>query len=689
MVVAGVTLPVSVALSYPDAQSETWLHYDVVYRSDFPSWVRIRNLTLKVNVGQTQGVDVVAGGRVVFHADSSNGWITFTTDASKIDIRLQGLSTPRNQIGSAHIAPLRDDKRWAYSLTFDDGYDDVWIYGKPMLDRLGYRASVAVIGEWLGAGAAGEIGDCSYFIGNGRDDALANGWMDANLLGALARAGWSLYNHGYVHNTPEAMPGCVLANMIACTNALSRAIPGYRTLAYTAYQNRSDLADLAFANQAILGFQVIQAGGGGATQVNSIDWSVPFRLQRYDVGAPRDRLPNTSGAIYYIEEAHEKITNSPSTNYWLSLHGHHVESNDVAGSSLDYLHFTYGPGGTDEVWVAPADEVLQYLATRDFSTVVPVDSRTSSVGYASSQVRTVAFRQGWNGYTGMVDTYINSAKPTDNYNSSGPAGSLRVRTPDIEAALLKFDVSSIPANARVLRATLGFYVQDHTNEGEVVVSAYTLRKAWDPNKVTWEQRLQGVAWGTRGANSTTGDNRDRDAAHMDSRSLRQYKYVDDYTGLITLVDDATWYSLDVTRAAQGWVADPSANFGTILKGSAGSLELQIAASEYPIVALRPCLVVTYTEPEVPPAALETPQPTDTATPTATLTATSTSTHTATATATATLAPTSTATPTPTATPTATATATRTATPTATAAPGPKYRLVLPAVFGNIPYSEPR
>ncbi|MEM7799014.1 MAG: hypothetical protein AAF633_07495, partial [Chloroflexota bacterium] len=37
---------------------------------------------------------------------------------------------------------------------------------------------------------------------------------------------------------------------------------------------------------------------------------------------------------------------------------------NVIDQSLSYLHSTYGPGGSDEVWVAPSDEIYSYQVIR-------------------------------------------------------------------------------------------------------------------------------------------------------------------------------------------------------------------------------------------------------------------------------------------------------------------------------------
>lgn len=651
------------SLSVSAGGLEQWLHYDLDY-SQVPDWVRIRLLTLKVYVGEVGGVQVIAEGQVLPHVyDAELGWLTFTTGSSQVDIRLDGLVTPAEQIGEVQKAALRDDKRWAYSLTFDDGLISVYDIGKPMLDRLGYRAAVAVIGRWL------------------EEDGLPHGYMRPAQLAELLQAGWSLFNHSYSHMEFEAIrdPALAAEDARMCSTALERTMSGYHPIVFTAPFNHPYwLQEVIPYYYDLLQLQVIQEGGGPKVQVDSMTWDPPtFRLGRGDIHRPRgdsDKDPITGyykcAALAWMDRVHLDSEPDPDKHYWLNLHSHVVVPNDIAGTSLDYLHFTYGPGGSDEVWVAPADEVYQYLAVRDHVSVQRVDSRAVPAPYAPPQVRQVAFRQGWNEYAGAVDTFISMADPDHNFNAPGESTKLRLRTStrSQEAVLMRFDMSSIPSTARVLRATLGLYAQEHSNTGDVQAAVYALRRDWNPDEATWIRATSSDLWGERGANATDGDEKDRDASPTDARSFRWYKtYIDPDTQEVFELSSETWYSLDVTDAAREWVRNPEANFGLVVKAFGDSVEVRFASSEYPHVELRPCLVVTYMEPEAAPAlsATATPEPTDTPTATATETATATTSATPTPTATATASFTPTDTATPTASPTATPTASPSPTPTAT------------------------
>lgn len=643
--------PASMAQPQPAAEAETWLHYDVDY-SQVPSWVQNYALTLRVYVGQADGVRVIAGGQVVPVAYSrSEGWATFTTTSARVDIRLQDLSTPLDQIGEVRKAALRDDKRMAYSLTFDDGRKTVITIGKPMLDRLGVRAAVAVIGRWLD------------------EDGTEFDYMTRSELTSLLRAGWGLYNHSYSHYDPLALDGRIVEDILLANQAFAHAIPGFQPIVFTPPYNHELYAQAADQNQGLLGFQLMQVGGGPVVPVDQMSWDrPPYHLGRWDIGRPRENGSTTSGALWYMDYADRVLSENPSMHLWLNLHSHNVAPNDIAGSSMDYLYFSYGPGGKDQVWIAPADEVYQYLAVRDHARVSRVASRGVAVAYAPPVIHRLVLREGWQGYTGVEDTYISLGAPNQNFNSPTSASTVRLQTPDKYATLIRFDLSAIPSSARVVRASLGLYAYEHSNRGEIIVTAHTARKRWNVNEATWRNATAEQLWEGYGANATVGASRDRDAAYTDSRSLRRYRYTDDFTGDVTDVDDATWYSLDVTKAAAEWVADPATNYGLVLKAWGDSVEVRFAASEDRNAALRPCLVVTYVTQD------DLQEPLETVTPTATVTGSPMPSATPTATETRMPGVTPTATPTETATPSASPTGKPSATHT------PAHRRFLPMIL---------
>jgi hypothetical protein len=163
-------------------------------------------------------------------------------------------------------------------------------------------------------------------------------------------------------------------------------------------------------------------------------------------------------------------------------------------------------------------------------------------------------------YDGVIDTYISSWQPTDNY---GGNVTMLVRQGDVRAALVRFDLSSIPTGSTIEEARLGLYSVSRSNAGNLTVDAYAVRRPWAELQATWNQATTSTAWGSPGCNQTGTD---RDATPISSQ-------------VVNTID--TWYEWDVTALVGEWVANPASNQGVILKGSgATSVEYYFAASEY-------------------------------------------------------------------------------------------------------------
>jgi len=242
------------------------------------------------------------------------------------------------------------------------------------------------------------------------------------------------------------------------------------------------------------------------------------------------------------------------------------------------------------------------------------------------------FQQGAGGYAGAVDTGIRVWSPEDNL---GAAVTIDVQAPDSMAALLRFDLTSLPANARILEATLGIHVLQRVTVHPLTVGAYELLRPWSEGQASWTQARTDAPWAVPGANGIGADR----AASPES--------------VVTVVGGpAAWYDLPVTAMAARWVREPASNRGLALKSYDSPTLLRFAASEHETASLRPLLTVRYDFCAPPATATPTPSPTSTGAPTGTRTPT----------------PTFTSTGAPTGTRTPTATSTRTPSPTATLAP---------------------
>ncbi|MBM4430209.1 MAG: DNRLRE domain-containing protein, partial [Chloroflexi bacterium] len=259
---------------------------------------------------------------------------------------------------------------------------------------------------------------------------------------------------------------------------------------------------------------------------------------------------------------------------------------------------------------------------------------------APCSMSTVTLQKGSAGYGGSEDTHIYQYAPNTNYCQRDL---LEVGYKQQYAALLHFDLSTIPAQALIEQATLHLYAVGWSGSN-LSLDLYAILRNTQPCQTTWNQAQAGSNWALPGANAAT-----------DRRSVPESS--------VTTSGIYQWYPFDITSLVQEWVEGSLPNNGMLLRGSSSlsTVTFRLASTQYATVSQRPKLVVTYRAGTGP---VQTPSATVTGTRTTTATFTPTRTGTATATRTRT------ATPTPTQTPTRTRTPTRTGTPVSGDNPNP-------------------
>jgi predicted peptidase len=237
--------------------------------------------------------------------------------------------------------------------------------------------------------------------------------------------------------------------------------------------------------------------------------------------------------------------------------------------------------------------------------------------------QTLVLQQGTAGYAGVQDTYLNQWAPDLSYGSASELRLFHSGAQPTMKALLRFDLSGLPANAHLRYATLSLRVTATSNHSPyITVDAYRMNRAWDAATATWNRPSASQGWSSVGAEGVPGD-------RVDTISDSRKWDADDGPGR---------YGLNVMDLVQTWQANPNSNYGLMLRTTGPAFsndDAFFASSDFYLVADRPKLTIVYT--------LQNPTSTPTATSTHTRTATSTSTPTATPTATPT--PTATATPT--------------------------------------------
>jgi hypothetical protein len=302
---------------------------------------------------------------------------------------------------------------------------------------------------------------------------------------------------------------------------------------------------------------------------NGVPWGVPgandpltdrwFR--------PTDLITMTDVNTWYEWDVTEMVQDwvfTPGANKGLT-----VRVVDHPETPVEYL-FASSEYPTESL--RPKLVVRYRLGPPPTATPVPTATPTPTPTPRLQATVTVTFRQGVDGYTGAQDTYISSYSPNTNYHLDHP---VQIRTPDLIASLFRFDVSSIPRDAHVIRATLSLYAVSRSNSGPLHAWIYPVLRPWVVDQATWTRPLAGQTWAAAGCNEPGVD---RAGDPLDRRYV---EYI------------STWYEWDVTEAVRGWVQNPSANYGLVLKAYGDVKVMYTFASGEDSVSIRPKLTITY------------------------------------------------------------------------------------------------
>ncbi|MCS7039609.1 MAG: DNRLRE domain-containing protein, partial [Caldilineales bacterium] len=173
-----------------------------------------------------------------------------------------------------------------------------------------------------------------------------------------------------------------------------------------------------------------------------------------------------------------------------------------------------------------------------------------------------------------VDAYIKQDKPDER---RGGDSELRVKSENgkLNRALLRFDLSGIPAGSTITSATLSLWVKE-VRDGNISIRAHKLTNSWNEAQVTWKARdkAANLLWTTQGG--------DYQAAILDSQTL------------IKGTKNA-WASWNLTTAVNDWYTNPATNYGVILEApvSTPKGEAKFKSSDDGTASQRPKLEVCF------------------------------------------------------------------------------------------------
>ena len=240
-----------------------------------------------------------------------------------------------------------------------------------------------------------------------------------------------------------------------------------------------------------------------------------------------------------------------------------------------YSAYVTAPGGGEQV----IGTGLQFRAGQETVTSLDHWMVISDAGslmacpISVGPTQVVTLQQGLNGYAGAADTWINFYDPNLNFGSDTKM--LLLGGTENAKALVRFDLSSIPAGAVISSATLNLY--NHSHQADInggTVSVQQLSKPWVENQATWNVSSAGVNWATPGMQAGAD-------------------YLTDLETIIT-IDTAVnvWRNFDVTAMVRRWVSGAVVNNGFVIRSGTSGVKPHFYSSDYlSDPTLRPKLVV--------------------------------------------------------------------------------------------------
>ena len=186
-------------------------------------------------------------------------------------------------------------------------------------------------------------------------------------------------------------------------------------------------------------------------------------------------------------------------------------------------------------------------------------------------------------YAGTADTELREANPTSN---QGDDTNLEIDGEDAGVdlwVLLKWQLTSIPANTTILGASLTLNV---TNSSNGPYSVYEMKRDWVESEATWQRYRNGQSWQTSGGQGSS-DRGTIPAGTMNFSSTGQQTINLNAEGLALLQD---------------WITGAKPNYGFVLGNTSNTNGLDFNSREVASAGNRPKLSISYvTGTGAPPA----------------------------------------------------------------------------------------
>ena len=280
---------------------------------------------------------------------------------------------------SVEKASLRYNKAFAYSFILDDGLIDAYSAAFPLLTGgLVTGNNTVYPGYYYSDGCGNAIpfsaGLSWYSVNAAGVDLHVNtpAYVTWSQLISMYNAGWNVLNHSYSHAANDT--SIDYAFQITRNTAFVKTKSGIDLTHFAPPSGDQNYVIPAFAN-GMLSVTGNNGAYNGSPDGFRVDQPVDlheFRLYKMLVSDANQDTLNIMQKIDHVAE-----TSVNGQHYWWSDFTHHVGFQS-SGASLLFPLFQfymenvaqqYGIAGTDNIWMAPTQDVYEYLSARDNSLV--------------------------------------------------------------------------------------------------------------------------------------------------------------------------------------------------------------------------------------------------------------------------------------------------------------------------------
>ncbi len=250
-------------------------------------------------------------------------------------------------------------KEWAYTVTYDEALTELFDHTVPLHEELGIPGHVEVVVGQMGQ--VRQIGNSSY-----------NGYhhMGADRLRELIDMGWGVGNHSWSHGIVEENLDLEIRQ---AKQVLEEAI-GQRVTVYTAPGSNANITPAITAALQESGYLCALSVTDDINRPDADLWFLNRASNLHQAWTP----------LFSAFDPHHRLMQAQRESGWV-IDYCHCPAPSIPHESKDLyidehrarLHAVVESGG-DEVWIATAEEILDYIVCRRHLQIEPAASGQES-----------------------------------------------------------------------------------------------------------------------------------------------------------------------------------------------------------------------------------------------------------------------------------------------------------------------